>query len=200
MQAAVLIFPGAEELDVFGPYEVLAAAGELGADIQTALVSVESAEPLVLGKGTIVTPHRRYADGPHADLLIVPGGGWANHAKAGVRTEIDNAATIQFLRDVHASGATVAAVCTGTMLLLHAGLLGSIPAITHHSAVEDLRAAGVTIQDSRVVDAGAVVTSGGVTSGLDLALWLVERFAGAEMAVKTSRYLEYSRSSDVWVA
>jgi transcriptional regulator GlxA family with amidase domain len=198
MQAAVLIFPGAEELDVFGPYEVLAAADELGADIHTALVSVESTDPIVLGKGTTVQPHRRYAAGPPADLFIIPGGGWANHAPTGVRTEVENPATLQLLRDVHATGATLAAVCTGTMLMLRAGLLQNIPATTHHSAIEELRADGIAVPSARVVDAGSIVTSGGVTSGLDLALWLVERFAGKEVAAKTQCYLEYERRGEVW--
>jgi transcriptional regulator GlxA family with amidase domain len=198
MQVAVLIFPGAEELDVFGPYEALAAAREFGAEFEMALVGVESAEPLRLGKGAIVQPHRRYADGPPADLLIVPGGGWANHAPAGVRTEIENPATIRLLQEAHAAEATIAAVCTGAMLLWRAGLLRNVPATTHHTAVEELRAAGITIPPARVVDAGSIVTCGGVTSGLDLALWLVERFAGVEAAAKTERYLEYDRRGTVW--
>lgn len=198
MQVAVLIFPGAEELDVFGPYEVLAAARELGAEFEVALVSVAAAGPVVLGKGAIVQPHRRYADGPPAGLLIVPGGGWANHAPAGVRSEAANPKTIQLLQDARAAGATLAAVCTGAMLLLRAGLLRDVPATTHHSALEELRVSGVATPPDRVVDAGPIVTCGGVTSGLDLALWLVERFAGPEVLAKTESYLEYDRRGTVW--
>ncbi len=198
MQAAVLIFPGAEELDVFAPYEVLCAAREFGAEIETSLVSVGAAGPLALGKGAIVQPHRRYADGSAADLLIVPGGGWANYAAAGVRSEVENPAMIRLLREARAAGATIAAVCTGAMLLWRAGLLENLPAITHHSAIEELRAAGVTIQPSRVVDAGSIITCGGVTAGLDLALWLVERFADAAIAGKTAAYLEYERHGGIW--
>lgn len=195
MQAAVFIFPGAEELDVFAPYEVLAVAG-----FDTVLMSSSSLEPVRLAKGAVVHPHRCYTDGYLADLLIVPGGGWANHAAVGVRSEAENAASLRLLRETHERGVVIGAVCTGAMLLERAGLLKGLPAITHHSAVEDLRAAGVAVRSARVVDAGAIVTSGGVTSGLDLALWLVERFAGRPSAEKVAAYLEYERRGEVWQA
>jgi transcriptional regulator GlxA family with amidase domain len=198
MRAAVLVFPGAEELDVFGPYEVLAAARDLGAALRVDLVSVDTFEPVVLAKGAVVHVHRRYDDGPPAELLIVPGGGWANRAAIGVRKETENPKMIHLLREASAAGATIGAVCTGTMLLLKAGLLNGIPVTTHHSALEDLRKAGIDLQVGRVVDAGQIVTSGGVTSGIDLALWLIERFFGGEMAAKTSEYLEYERRLEAW--
>jgi transcriptional regulator GlxA family with amidase domain len=84
------------------------------------------------------------------------------------------------------------------MLLAAAGLLDGRPAITHHSAIADLDAAGATIVHARVVDDGDVVTAGGVTSGLDLALHLVERHFGAPTALAAERELEYERRGTVW--
>jgi hypothetical protein len=88
----------------------------------------------------------------------------------------------------------------GAMLVAAAGLLEGRPAITHHSAIDDLRAAGAEVIHARVVDAGDVITAGGVTSGLDLALHLVERDHGSAAALAAERELEYERRGIVWRA
>ncbi|HWO69000.1 MAG TPA: DJ-1/PfpI family protein [Umezawaea sp.] len=85
-------------------------------------------------------------------------------------------------------------VCTGTMLLAHAGIIGSRRAATHHTAWDDLQATGATLVKDRVVDDGDLVTSGGVTSGIDLALWLVEREFGRDLAERTAERMEYPRA------
>jgi transcriptional regulator GlxA family with amidase domain len=84
------------------------------------------------------------------------------------------------------------------MLVAAAGLLKGRPATTHHGAIDDLRAAGAEIIEARVVDDGDVVSAGGVTSGLDLALWLVERFAGVEIVHKVESEMEFERRGEVW--
>jgi transcriptional regulator GlxA family with amidase domain len=185
MKAAILLYPGAEELDAFAPFEVLQAARALGADWETHLVTVGEPQPVTLAHGAVVMPHTRFTE---AEILIVPGGG----------AEAQNPATLGLLRDVHREGTLVAGVCTGTMILAHAGLLDGRPAITHHSALDDLAATGAVVTPARVVDAGDIVTCGGVTSGLDLALWLVERHGGAPLAMQVEGYLEYERRGIVW--
>jgi len=99
---------------------------------------------------------------------------------------------------LHAAGTIVAGVRTGAMLPAAAGLTKERPATTHHLAREELRALGAEVYDARVVDDGDVLTSAGVTSGLDLALWLVERFAGSALAHAVERRLEYERRGVVW--
>jgi transcriptional regulator GlxA family with amidase domain len=89
------------------------------------------------------------------------------------------------------AGAVLAAVCTGAMLLATAGVLTGRRATTHHSAWADLEAAGAVLVRDRVVDDGDVVTAGGVTSGIDLGLWLIERFAGPDQAARAAERLEY---------
>jgi transcriptional regulator GlxA family with amidase domain len=84
------------------------------------------------------------------------------------------------------------------MLAAYAGLATGRNVITHHAALDDLRASGANVIQARVVDDGDLISAGGVTSGLDLALWLVERFAGAEIAAKVERNLEYERRGTVW--
>jgi transcriptional regulator GlxA family with amidase domain len=84
------------------------------------------------------------------------------------------------------------------MLVAAAGLLSNRPAITHHGAIEDLIAKGADIVKARVVDDGDIITAGGVTSGLDLALWLLERYFNPETAHKVEIMLEYERRGTVW--
>jgi transcriptional regulator GlxA family with amidase domain len=83
------------------------------------------------------------------------------------------------------------------MILAEAGILDGRPAVTHHEAMADLRASGVEAVDARVVDDGDVVTSGGITSGLDCALWLVEREYGADVAEAVATAMEYERGGEI---
>ncbi|WP_113703691.1 DJ-1/PfpI family protein [Nonomuraea lactucae] len=95
-------------------------------------------------------------------------------------------------------GLVFASVCTGALLLAAAGLLTGRASTTHHRAVAELVAAGGSHVDARVVDDGDLVTAGGITCGLDLALWLVERHLGADAAGMLQRVLEYERREPLW--
>ena len=95
------------------------------------------------------------------------------------------------------SSTIIASVCTGAFLLAAAGLLAGIPATTHHLAMEDLKAAGVEAVSSRVVDAGRILTSGGIASGLDLSLWILERSFGKQPADRIAGILEYERRGEI---
>lgn len=88
----------------------------------------------------------------------------------------------------------MAGVCTGTMLLAHAGVVGTRRASTHHTALADLAETGAEVIDDRGVDEGDLITSGGVTGGIDLALWLVERLTDQEFADRLGRRMEYRRA------
>jgi transcriptional regulator GlxA family with amidase domain len=94
------------------------------------------------------------------------------------------------------AGGVVAGVCTGGMLLARAGVLDGRRAVTHASALDDLRATDAVVTEARFVDDGDVLTAGGVTSGLDLALHLVERECGADVADRVAEEIEYERRSD----
>jgi uncharacterized protein (DUF427 family)/putative intracellular protease/amidase len=185
----IVLFDGVDELDAVGPLEVLRGAAAHGADLSVRLVT--RTEPLD------VTGHhglRFRADAvyePGADVLLVPGGGWIARAEAGAWAEAERGDWLPLIRAAAESGVLMAGVCSGVMLLARAGVIGVRPATTHAVARAELEAAGVTVVDQRVVDAGGLVKAGGVTSGIDLGLRLVERLAGREAAVAQATRLEY---------
>jgi len=196
---AVLLFDGFEELDAFGPYDVLRTAKDEGAPIDSVTqVTVERTERVTASKGTLVTPHGLLDPTEPPDYLVVPGGGWVARADEGARAAAERGVVPDAIANCHDAGTTVASVCTGAMVLAHAELLDDRPATTHGSAHTDLEATEARVVDARVVDDGDVLTAGGVTAGLDLALWLVEREWGDRVATAVSESLEYDRSQDVY--
>jgi uncharacterized protein (DUF427 family)/putative intracellular protease/amidase len=190
----IVVFDGVDELDAIGPLEVFRGAAAHGADLRVRLVT--RTEPLE------VTGHhglRLSADAvyqPGADVLLVPGGGWIARADKGAWAEAERGDWLSLIKAAADGGAVLAGVCSGVMLLARAGVIGDAPATTHQGVKEDLEAAGVKVLDERVVDADGLVTAGGVTSGIDLALHLVARFAGKQAAIAQATRLEYPWSPD----
>ncbi|MEO7837402.1 MAG: DJ-1/PfpI family protein [Acidimicrobiales bacterium] len=195
MRFDIVVYDGVDEMDALGPLEVLRSAAAAGADLTVQLVT-RQAQAVVRGAWGL----RFLADGiyaPGADALLVPGGGWAARSDVGAWGEVQRGDWLPLLADARTTTRCLAAVCTGTMLLAHAGLVEGRRAATHHLALDDLRASGAVVVDERVVDDGDLVTSTGVTSGIDLALWLVEREYSAALADKVARRMEYSRQRAV---
>jgi transcriptional regulator GlxA family with amidase domain len=186
MQTEILIYDGFDELDAIGPFEVLSP-------MAPRLVTLEPAASVTASHGLTLTPHGTLSAAP--GLLVVPGGGWvARNEHAGTYAEYERGVIPAAIAARHARGTVVASVCTGAMLLAKAGLLDGRPAVTHHAALDDLRDYGIDVRaDARWVDAGDVLTAGGVTSGIDLALHLLERFEGLEVADAAARLLEHPR-------
>lgn len=185
----IVLFEGVDELDAVGPLEVLRGAAAQGADLAVRLVTLNRTLEVTGSHGLRMRADAVYS--PGADILLVPGGGWIDRAEAGAWVEAERGDWLPLIKAAAERGALLAAVCTGTMLLARAGVIGARPATTHHGARADLEAAGVRFVDERVVDAGGLVTAGGVTSGLDLALHLVERLVSPEAAERQAALLEY---------
>jgi transcriptional regulator GlxA family with amidase domain len=200
MHAAILCFDGFDELDAIGPFEVLQNAANAGADLATTLCTLEDADEVTASHGLRVGVDATLDDVANGrpDLLLVPGGGWTNPDKPGVRREYDRGAVPDAVAAAHERGATVASVCTGAMLLSRAGVLDGRPAATHAAAEAALRETSADVRDARVVDDGDVLTCGGVTAGLDLAVHLVDREFGQAVADAVTREMEYEPSSDVY--
>ena len=196
MHFQIIVFDGFDELDAIGPYEVLRNAKGTNAVVE--LVTMGGEKEVIASHGLRILPSAQLNLKQRPDVVIVPGGGWNDRAPKGARAEAERGIIPGALKSLHQSGTTVTSVCTGAMLLAAAGILRGRPAITHHGAIPDLQVAGAEIVRARVVDDGDIVTAGGVTSGLDLALWLVERFYGPKTAHAIEIEMEYERRGTVW--
>jgi transcriptional regulator GlxA family with amidase domain len=193
IRVQLLVFDGFEEMDAIGLYEPLRLAG-----LNVDLVSVREQDVVTAAYGLRMIPQGPIKLDNKPSLLCVPGGGWLRRAPQGAWTEAEKGDVLPVLREFHKAGVTLAAVCTGVLLLGRAGCLQNRNATTNHQAVDELRAMGARVTDARVVDDGDIVTAAGITSSLDLGLWLIERFCGVEKALAVSRQLEFERRGSVW--
>jgi transcriptional regulator GlxA family with amidase domain len=193
IRVGVLLYPGVEELDFCGPYEVFKAAGLearrlRGAEgVPLTVFTVAETTDLVSTSGDLlVRPHYSFVEHPRIDVLVVPGG---NATGA-----LQMPALMAWLEGTAARTRLNASVCTGAFLLGKLGLLEDIAATTHWASLDRLAAAHPTTEvrrDVRWVDAGAVVTSAGISAGIDMSLHLVERLVGRDVALATARFMEY---------
>jgi transcriptional regulator GlxA family with amidase domain len=181
---AFLVFPQLTFLDFVGGYDALRRVAALGVDAGVKHRIIGTAPEIVDESGLVMKPDAVYEDLDDFDLLYVPGG-------FGTRRLVDDERCIAYLRSW---GPTrpLASVCTGSLLLGRAGYLTGKRATTHHNAFDLLRPyCKEVVTDRRIVDEGVVVTAGGVSSSLDLGLYLVEKFWGQPAREKISRQMEY---------
>lgn len=184
----ILLFDGVEELDAVGPWEVLAwwARAHPEDGWQTLLLSRDGA-PVTAAKGMVLGAQTSFADVPPLGVLVHPGG-------RGTRPLARDEGHLAWVQDQRASVPIMTSVCTGSLVYAAAGLLRDRPATTHRDAVDELRALDPTVDvrpDARFVDDGDVVTSAGVSAGVDMALHLVARLAGVERAREVRRGIQY---------
>ena len=197
MRVEIVVFDGFDEMDALAPYEVLKNAAALGADLDVALVTRDGISTVTASHGLQLIAQGTLSERP--DVLLVPGGGWNDYAPKGARAEAERGNLPAAIARAHAAGTMIASVCTGGMLVATAGLTKGRPATTHRGAMAELRTMGAdVVEDVRVVDNGDLLMSGGVTAGLDLALWLVEREFGVAIADAVAREMEYERCGTVW--
>ena len=191
---AILLFDGVEELDAVGPWEVLAFWTEHHPDdgYRVTTFSVDGA-PVRCAKGMTITPDRA-ADGlPPLEVLVHPGG-W------GARRLLEDAGHLDRVRRWRRDVPLMTSVCTGSLVYAAAGLLAGRPATTYHDAVDGLGELDPSIElrhDDRFVDDGDVVTSAGVSAGIDMALHLVARLVGPERARQVRRGIQYDPAPPV---
>ncbi|MFC7304223.1 DJ-1/PfpI family protein [Streptomyces monticola] len=200
LRVQVVLFEGVEELDIAAPYEVLSAADHFtDRDVEVRYVALDGPRTITAAYGTTLRVGHALAP-EEADVLVVPGGGYARREAPGVWAEIQRGALPRALAEARRPGLTLAAVCTGVMLLSAAGVTRGRPCTTHHKARTDLEQQGGVLKKARVVDDGDLVTAGGVTSGLDLALRLVRRELGVDAALGLETMLEYEARGTVWTS
>ena len=199
----ILLFPDVEILDFFGPFHVFSRAAlpprteggperwlfdVFGIAETTALVTSRAGPALGGdGRGLLVQPHRTLVDHPPLDIVVVPGG-------PGTWPALENPAVLEWIAAQHLAGTLTTSVCTGAFLLGAAGLLDGKRATTHWLVTENLRQRlpeTEVVNETRVVDEGRIVTSAGVSAGIDMALHVVARLHGEEIARRTARFMEY---------
>lgn len=190
---AIYLFDDVEALDFAGPYEVLTTASRVSrrrdpaAGDPFAVFGVARDAGLVRARaGLAIRADHTIADHPPIDVLVVPGGV--------VTRELERPEAVRWIADQHAKARLTASVCTGAFLLAKAGILDGIAATTHWEDIADLRAmfpSVTVVEGRRWVDEGRVVTSGGISAGIDMSLHLVERLAGRDLALATARQMEF---------
>jgi transcriptional regulator GlxA family with amidase domain len=191
MNAEILLFDGFDELDAFGPWEILAGAAQVSDEFEARFVTLEGAREVRADHGAVVRAHGALTERP--DLLVIPGGGWFDRTPEGAWAQAERGSIPQAIAQRHAAGTVIASVCTGALLVAHSGILEGRAATTNPGAYDDLREFGAEVIEARVVDDGDIITAGGPACGLDLALHIVERGHGAKAAALAAREIHYDR-------
>ncbi len=192
VNVGILLFDEVEVLDFAGPFEVFSTASRLALRQQPnmpapfTVFTISRADRVQVRGGLFVLPQFRFDDHPPLDLLIVPGGD--------VAAELNKPDVIAWITAQSKTARLVASVCTGVFLIGKAGLLDGKRATTHWEDIADLRRLSPStdvIENERWVDEGSVITSAGISAGIDMSLHLVSRLAGLDLAVRTARQMEY---------
>jgi len=180
MKVAYLLYPGFTALDIIGPHDVLNnVPGN-----ETVFVA-ERTGPVPNESDTLaLVADRSIEEVRDPDILVVPGG-------MGSRALLDHEPLLEWIREVHEGTTWTTSVCTGSLLLAAAGVLDGVPATTHWLSRDRLESLGAVPQKDRVVFHGKIVTAAGVSSGIDMALRLVQEINGDEVAQAIQLGIEY---------
>jgi len=187
MHFGILAFNDLEELDAIGPWEVLTWASKQDASDMTVSTIGSAGKQITCAKGLKITTDYTIDDHPKMDVILVPGG-------QGTRPIFkDGGPEIDWIKRVAPGCTWVTSVCTGALLLHKAGLLDGKRATTHWRSIGLLRDAGnvEVLEDVRYVRDGNIVTSAGVSAGIDMALWLMGEIYGPEFARFVQKGIEY---------
>jgi transcriptional regulator GlxA family with amidase domain len=190
---AIYVFDQVEVLDFAGPFEVFSTASRVYSRLHPKagkpfdVFTIAAQMGVVTARGDLlVEPKFRISNHPAIDVLVVPGGV--------IEEELEREAVIRWIQSIAQSSVVTASVCTGAFLLAKAGLLSGKSAITHWEDVDTFETMFPDIQVDRTarwVDEGRVVTSAGISAGIDMSLHLVSRLEGIELARLTARQMEY---------
>jgi transcriptional regulator GlxA family with amidase domain len=190
----IVLFDGVEELDAVGPWEVWSSWAHHFPDDGYIVSCLSPSGGLVsCAKGLVLQAHHSFDDAPQFDVLLHPGG-------QGVRPLAYDDVWLDWVRRQRAAVPLMTSVCTGSLVYAAAGLLSHRPATTHWASVDLLATLDPTIDirhEERFVDDGDIVTSSGVSAGIDMALYLVGRLAGVEHAREVRRYIQYDPAPPV---
>lgn len=185
-----LVFDDMELLDFAGPCEVFSVTNELGGWGLFEIETASSTGGRVRTKnGVVIQPDGALPGAMEADILVIPGG-------RGIRKVVKDPETIEWVKAVAQRAELVLSVCTGSMVLAKAGLLDGLSATTHHTVFDEFEAMAPQtrlLRGERFVDNGRVITSAGISAGIDMSLHVIERLFGKGTAEAAAAYMEYRR-------
>lgn len=191
---AIMIFDDVEVLDFCGPFEVFAVSRDAtGESLFNVYTVAEHDAPVIARNGLSINPNYTLETCPKPDILLIPGG-------RGTRTAVDNPALLNWITTHDSDSELTLSVCTGAFLLAKVGLLDGLAATTYHTAFDTLQALAPTATlrpDDRFVDNGRIITSAGISAGIDMALYVVSKLHGAEQAIRTAQHMEYDLKHDL---
>jgi len=195
LTVGILIFDGVEVLDFCGPFEVFSGASSVGEPSEhrqlfQVVIIAEEDRIITCSGGLQVKPGATIENHPPLDILVVPGGD--------VSRELSNPHVLEWIGQQDQQTRLTTSVCTGAFLLAERGLLNQHRATTHWTGIEVMRKRYPAVEmlaDTRVVDEGHIITSAGVSAGIDMSLHVVSRLYGEPVAAQTARYMEYEWSA-----
>lgn len=190
LNVGIFLFNEIELLDFAGPYEVFSVAAELHNDqLFNVFTITEDGTDIRSVNGLRVMPDYGFTNHPHIDVLIVPGGN-------GTKVEMNKDKVLQWLKDQNNNSQITMSVCSGTRLLGKMGLLDNLKITTHHEVIPEMKEivpSAIIEEKSRFVDNGKILTSAGISAGIELSLYVVARLYGKDIANKTAIYMEYGK-------
>ena len=188
----IYLFNKVELLDFAGPYEVFSTTSESNDNKSFRVFTIsEDGGAIKSVNGLIVIPDYSFSNHPKIDILIIPGG-------EGTKAEIKKKKVMEWVNKTQGSAEIMATVCSGARIPAVLGLLDGLEATTHHSVIDDVKklAPNVIIDHTkRFIDNGKIMTSGGISAGIDLSLHIVKKLCGEDTAQKTMEYMEYGEAA-----
>ncbi len=182
----IVVFSDVEELDFIGPYEVLSYANKVKPGFCSVQLVAELPGLLRAFNGLSFLPHATWDRCPPLDALIIPGG-------KGRLTAMRNAHLLRFIQKQFVNASYVCSVCTGALILAETGLLAGKRAATHANARAELsRLPGIAVSERKIMEAGKIITAGGVSSGLELGMRLLLKLGSRGLAEKVAAGMEYT--------
>ncbi len=194
---AILLFDKIEVLDFAGPFEVFSVCGASGPNPgHFNVYTVAEKSPVLARNGLSINPQFSLDNCPIPYIMVIPGGGgfYEDGSPYGSRKEMHNPVILNWIEKHNATAELVLSVCTGSLMLAKAGLLNGLSATTHWKAMDQLKEVAPDtklVYDGRWVDNGRIITSAGVSAGIDMSLYVISKLMGRSVADETARYMQY---------
>jgi transcriptional regulator GlxA family with amidase domain len=196
---AIVLFDEVEVLDFAGPFEVFSVTGRRKLGSPYEVFTVAEKESISARNGLKITATYTFDNSPATDIFLIPGGGGfhSDGTPFGSRKEMNNPLMLNWITSNADKCEFILSVCTGALILAKAGMLDNLEATTHFLAVDTLKEIAPLTRvspEKRYVDNGKIILSAGVSAGIDMSFYMVEKMQGKEVAKETATYMQY----DYW--